>query len=289
MGSIWEIDFYSRPVFDENNKKLWEVLVCESPSAINTELQSLFKYSQYCSSSQVNSAWLKAALESAIEQAGVSPIKFRFFRAPMNNMITKACQELGIPAQPSRRTLTLNQWLQQRNKEVYPQEPGYQAATNPSVQVQKNSDPQRLPDALIGQKWVVASLTGSDLAQMPEWEIDFGEAFPLSLAQITPDTIVPGIIIYSPRAIPLAGWMSGLEIAALKVDTRATPTKLILETGASDSWLLANITNPQTLQMAQDFEGAKQKANQVHFLAVQSDPESEVFAGFWLLQEINLP
>ncbi len=287
MGSIWEIDFYSRPVIDENNKKLWEVLVCESPLTLDTELDSLFRYSEYCSSSQVNSAWLRTALESAIEQAGTAPVKFRFFRTPMNNMITKACQDLGIPAQPSRRTLALNQWLQQRNLEVYPLEPGYQAATNSTVRVQK-SDPQRLPDALIGQKWVVASLTASDLAQMPEWEIDFGEAFPLTLGQITPDAIVPGIVIYSPRALPLAGWMSGLEIAALKVDSHATPARLILETGASDSWLLANLTNPQTLQTAQEFEQAKQKANQVHFLAVQSSPESEVFAGFWLLQEINL-
>ena len=288
MGSIWEIDFYSRPVLDSNNKKLWEVLVCESPLTIDTELDSLFKYSEYCSSSQVNSAWLKAALESAIEQAGTTPVKFRFFRTPMNNMIMKACQELGIPAQPSRRTLALNQWLQRRNKEVYPQESGYQAATNPSVRVQ-TSDPQRLPDALIGQKWIVTSLTASDLAQMSQWDISFGEAFPLPLSNLTLDTIVPGIIIYSPRAIPLAGWMSGLEIAALKVDTRLTPTRLVLETGASDSWLLANITNPQTLQTAQEFEQAKQNANQVHFLAVQSSPESEVFAGFWLLQEINLP
>lgn len=288
MGSIWEIDFYSRPVLDSNNKKLWEVLVCESPLTIDTDLDSLFKYSEYCSSSQVNSAWLKAALESAIEQAGTTPVKFRFFRTPMNNMIMKACQELGIPAQPSRRTLALNQWLQRRNKEVYPQETGYQASANPSVRVQI-SDPQRLPDALIGQKWIVTSLTASDLTQMSQWDISFGEAFPLPLSNLTLDTIVPGIIIYSPRAIPLAGWMSGLEIAAIKVDTRTIPTRLVLETGASDSWLLANITNPQTLQTAQEFEQAKQNANQVHFLAVQSSPESEVFAGFWLLQEINLP
>ncbi len=222
-----------------------------------------------------------------MEQAGTTPVKFRFFRTAMNNMIVKACQDLGIPAQPSRRTLALHQWLQQRNNEVYPLEPGYQAATNPSVRSQK-SDPQRLPDALIGQKWVVVSLTGADLAQMSQWEIGFGEAFPLALAAIAPDTIIPGIVIYSPRAVPLAGWMSGLEIAALKVDI-ATPPRLILETGASDSWLLANLSNPQTIQTAQEFEQAKQTANQVHFLAVQSSPESEVFAGFWLLQAINLP
>lgn len=288
MGSIWEIDFYSRPIVDENNKKLWEVLVCESPLNIDTELDSLFRYSEYCSSSQVNSAWLKTALESAIAQAGVTPVKFRFFRTPMNNMITKACQDLGIPAQQSRRTLALHQWLQQRMIDVYPQDPRYQAVTNPSVRVQ-TYDAQRLPDALVGQKWVVASLRGADLTQMSEWEIDFGEAFPLTLGQITPETIVPGIVIYSPRATPLAGWMSGLEIAALKLDTSATPNRLLLETGASDSWLLATLTNPQTLQTAQDFEQAKQKANQVHFLAVQSNPQSEIFAGFWLLQEINLP
>ncbi|MGF1490314.1 MAG: Tab2 family RNA-binding protein, partial [Prochloraceae cyanobacterium] len=34
---------------------------------------------------------------------------------------------------------------------------------------------------------------------------------------------------------------------------------------------------------AKGFEAAKEKANGVHFLAVQSSPESESFAGFWLL------
>ena len=39
---------------------------------------------------------------------------------------------------------------------------------------------------------------------------------------------------------------------------------------------------------AKTFSEAKSKAKEVHFLAVQSDPESESFAGFWLLQEINI-
>jgi RNA-binding protein Tab2/Atab2 len=33
---------------------------------------------------------------------------------------------------------------------------------------------------------------------------------------------------------------------------------------------------------------AKQQSGQVHFLAVQSDPQSEAFAGFWLLQAAEL-
>ncbi|MHC5829514.1 MAG: Tab2/Atab2 family RNA-binding protein, partial [Nostoc sp.] len=125
-------------------------------------------YAQYCPSTQVNSGWLRTALQEAINQAGKAPIKIRFFRRQMNNMITKACQDLGIPPQPSRRTLVLNQWLEQRMQEVYPQEPGYQEGTNPSVRLEKPL-PQRLPDALEGQQWVFVTLDAAALAEMPEW------------------------------------------------------------------------------------------------------------------------
>jgi hypothetical protein len=286
MGSIWEIDFYSRPILDENQKKVWEVLVCESPLDIRTNLDSLFRYAKYCPSTQVNSGWLRTALQEAIDKAGEAPIKIRFFRRQMNNMIIKACEDLGIPALSSRRTLILNQWLQQRMDEVYPQEPGYQGGTNPSVRLESPL-PQRLPDALEGQQWVFVSLSAGELAEMPEWEIGFGEAFPLELAQLSPETRIPGILIFSPRALPLAGWMSGLELAFLRIDTKQG-TRLVLETGTTESWILANIKNPTTLAEAKGFETAKQQANGVHFLGVQSDPEAEAFAGFWLLQEMNV-
>ena len=91
MVTIWELDFYSRPILDENKKKIWEVLVCESPLDSRTNPDSLFRYAKYCPSTQVNSVWLKTALEEAINEAGVTPVKFRFFRRQMNNMIVKAC------------------------------------------------------------------------------------------------------------------------------------------------------------------------------------------------------
>jgi hypothetical protein len=286
MGSIWEIDFYSRPILDANQKKIWEVLVCESPLDIGTKPDSLFRYAQYCPSTQVNSGWLRTALQEAINQAGKAPIKIRFFRRQMNNMITKACQDLSIPAQPSRRTLVLNKWLEERMEEVYPQEPGYQGGTNPSVRLEKPL-PQRLPDALEGQQWVFVTLDAADFAEMPEWEIGFGEAFPLELAQVSPEARIPGILIFSPRALPLAGWMSGLELAFLRFDT-SEEARLLLETGVNESWIVANIKKPQTLAEAKGFEEAKQKANGVHFIGVQSDPKAQSFAGFWLLQEVNL-
>jgi hypothetical protein len=286
MGSIWELDFYSRPILDANQKKVWEILVCESPVDIRTKTDSLFRYAQYCPSTQVNSVWLRTALEEAINKAGEAPIKIRFFRRQMNNMITKACQDAGIPALPSRRALVLNQWLQQRMEEVYPQELGYQGEANPSVRLDRPL-PQRLPDALEGKQWAFVTLEAKDFVDMPDWEIAFGEAFPLELAQLSPEIRIPGILIFSPRALPIAGWMSGLEMAYLRFDT-SKGDRLILETGATESWVLANIRTPQLLKEAQGFEETKQKANGVHFIGVQSDPQVQSFSGFWLLQEVSL-
>lgn len=285
MGSIWELDFYSRPILDENQKKVWEILVCESPLDVRSNINTLFRYAQYCPSNEVNSVWLRTALEAAIDQAKQTPIKIRFFRRQMNNMITKACKDLGIPASPSRRTLALNQWLQQRNEQVYPQQPGYQGGTNPSV-ILENPAPQRLPDALEGKTWRFVTLKASDITEMPDWEIAFQEGFPLELAQVSLETDIPGIVIFSPRALPLAGWMSGLDLAWLKFEQKLG-ARLLLESGANESWILANIKNPQTEAAAKAFEQSKQQASGVHFLAVQSDPESQSFAGFWLLCEVN--
>jgi hypothetical protein len=287
MGSIWELDFYSRPILDENQKKVWEVLVCETPLETRTKIDSVFRFAKYCPSTEVNSVWLRTALEEAISESGKTPTRIRFFRRQMNNMITKACKDLSISAQPSRRTLLLNQWLEQRMEEVYPQEPGYQAGTNPSVRLE-NPLPQRLPDALEGKQWIFVTLPGSEFAQMHEWEIGFGEAFPLEMAQVSDQTPIPGILIFSPRALPIAGWMSGLELAWLKLDDNEG-ARLLLETGATESWILANLKNSQTLAEAKSFEETKQKANGVHFIAVQSNPQEESFAGFWLLQEVDLP
>ncbi|MFM7561175.1 Tab2/Atab2 family RNA-binding protein, partial [Cylindrospermopsis raciborskii] len=270
-------------------KKVWEVLICESPTDVLTKVDSLFRYAQYCPSTQVNSVWLRQALQEAIEKAGVAPIKIRFFRRQMNNMITKACQDMGIPALPSRKTLVLNQWIQQRMEEVYPQEPGYEQVTNSSVRLERPL-PQRLPDALEGKQWTFVSLGASDITDMPEWEIAFGEAFPLELAGLSPEIPIPGILIFSPRALPIAGWMSGLELAYLRLDSNRNNQgdRLVLETGGTESWILANLRTPQLLAEAKGFEEAKQKADGVHFIGVQSDPQSQSFAGFWLLKEINL-
>ena len=285
MNVIWELDFYSRPILDDRQKKRWEVLVCESPTEIDRDLESLFRYSQFCANTEVNSVWLRNALEAAIAQAPAPPKKIRFFRRPMTNMIVKACEDLGIAAQPSRRTLALQQWLDQRMEEVYPQDPDYQADTTPSVRM-ADSVSQALPDELFGQKWAFFTLPAAAFADMPEWQIDFGEAFPLSMVEIPPETPIPGIIFFSSRALPLAGWMSGAELAFIKFKA-GPPTQLLVESGANDCWVLSALNDPQTKTEAQRFEERKQAAKGLHFLAVQVNPETEAFAGFWLMREME--
>ncbi|MBD1888323.1 Tab2/Atab2 family RNA-binding protein [Coleofasciculus sp. FACHB-SPT9] len=291
MGTVWELDFYSRPILDEQQKKIWELLVCESPLDIRTKPESLFRYAEFCPNSTVNSIWLRTTLEEAIARAAEPPQKIRFFRRPMTKMIVKACDELGISAQLSRRTFTLYRWLQERMQDVYPQQPGYQGvAPNPSVQYQPQP-PQPLPDALVGQKWAFVTLSAEAFEEMHEWDIGFREAFPLiglgDFAPLLPETQIPGVVIFSPRAVPMAGWMSGIEPAFLKFN-RNTPPRLLLETGESNSWILASIKDSKTLTEAENFEDAKRKAGMLHFLAIQSDPQSESFAGFWLMQELPL-
>jgi hypothetical protein len=284
MGAIWEIDFYSRPLVDEEQKKVWELLVCESPSQIQQSPSELFRYAQSCPSDRVNSLWLGEALQAAMDAANQSPQRIRFFRRQMNNMITKACKDIGIPSAPSRRTIALQQWLEERMENVYPAAANYQATNNSSVQM-LSDPPQPLPEALTGEKWAFVNLAASQFADMAEWNIGFAEAFPLEMVGITPDVQIPGLLIFSSRAVPLSAWMSGLEIANLRYQP-APQASLLLETGASDSWILARL-NANTQEEAVRFEDSKQKAKGVHFVAVQSNPESEEFAGFWLLQELG--
>lgn len=287
--TTWELDFYSRPILDENQKKRWEVLICERPAGIDSDIDDLFRFSKFCASSTVNSVWLREAMEEAIAKASTPPDRVCFFRRQMTNMITKACTDANLAVNISRNTLALDQWLQQRMVDTYPEMEGYNADSNPSVSYPP-SQPQPLPDALLGEKWAIVSLEATALTEMPEWDITFGGAFPLKLVSVRDDTPIPGLIIYSSRATPLAAWMSGLELSSLNYQPAMgqIPARLVLETGSADAWVISPLSSDALKRDAQTFETAKKAANDVHFIAIQSSPESESFAGFWLLKELHL-
>jgi hypothetical protein len=291
MGQIWELDFYSRPVVDEHQKKRWELLVCESPQRLQAPAEPGFRYSQFCSSTEVNSVWIRGALEKALSEVDYKPDKIRFFRQPLATMIQKACAELEIPAYLSRRTYALQRWIQDRLETVYPTYEGYQPATVPTLNLPA-TNPQPLPDALKGQQWAFANLGIQELEGLAGATVDFGEVFPPKMMGLSEQDTLPGLVIFSERALPLAAWMSGLDLAALQLDLQPTPAlskapahRLILETGGSDRWILATFRDIKTLAEAQNFEAAKKTVQNVHFLAVQSNTATADVVGFWLLQD----
>ena len=128
---------------------------------------------------------------------------------------------------------------------------------------------------------------------MGEWDVGFGEAFPLSTMHVEAQAQIPGFIIYSDRATPLAAWMSGLEIAAVRAgreessnyaSKNSETARLLLDTGTTETWQLADLVGAEMQAEGERFETAKKAANGIHFIAVQDSPESESFAGFWLMQ-----
>ncbi|MEM1367711.1 MAG: Tab2/Atab2 family RNA-binding protein [Cyanobacteria bacterium P01_H01_bin.15] len=286
MAIIWELDFYSRPLLDDNQKKVWEILLIQSPTNVTDDPATLFKFSKFCSNQSVNSLWLGEAIHEACTLASVRPQKIRFFRRAMRNMIAKACSDQGIEPLPSRRTFALNNWLQEREDNFYPQQPGY-TSPGPRTGVRyPETDPNLLPEAVRGDrgdKWLYAALSAADLQEMPEWEIDFGEGFPVSLAALGEDTPIPGLIYYSRRALPLAAWMSGLELCGLSLQLNVPPN-LVLDTGIEERWVVASLSSKDLVSETKTFMSAIAKSKGLHFLAIQESPEDEKFAGFWLLR-----
>lgn len=271
---FWELDFYSRPVLDENDKKIWELLICNPDRS--------FCHVKQCPSDQVNSGWLATELANLTSTTGVTPLKIRFFRNSMANIISRGCKQAGLVAQSSRRLFALEAWLRQRMAEVYPQYPKFQAPEPTPLPLTPPAQlvPQPLPDALTADRWQPLTLPAQELDNAAEWELDFGELFPVNLA---PDTPIPGIMMNSVRAVAISAWMSGVDPLFLRFYPTIEGMQLRLDAGADSSWIVGDVPD-QTL--AQEFETAKQKAEGIHFLALQSDAASDRLAGFWLLKQV---
>jgi len=282
MSKIWELDFYSRPVLDANNKKVWELLICDR--------ERQFEWVRECPSNEVNSEWLAKQLTECVETTGQTPIKIRFFRPSMTNIIIRGCTLAGITGQASRRVFTMSSWLAERMASIYPNREGFQAVDpNPlPLKVLAAQDPKPIPDALMGESWILVSLKAGDFAEASEWSMDFSEL--LDISHLDPETIVSGIIIISSRATALAAWMSGVDPVFIKFERLlGDRTQMQLEASADARWVLANLQAPrdqQAIAQGLAFEQSKQNSQGFHFLAVQNKPEEEHFAGFWMLKEV---
>ncbi|KAG2450829.1 hypothetical protein HYH02_004663 [Chlamydomonas schloesseri] len=285
-SSVWEIDFCSRPLLDERGKKVWELLICDP--------ERNFEYSEYFPNSKINSAELKRTIERILAQAGAErPEKARFFRSQMQTIITKALTDSQIKAVPSRRCFTVMSWINERLESVYKQDPRFSDKAQSLFQLDLGP-PEALPDALRGEQWAFVQLPLGTLQQMLKRVDDaeiFGSSFTLGtvgLADLPADILIPGVVVFSRRALPLAAWTNGLEIAAVKADVQRSC--LILETGVNQRWKYGSWRpNEDSIGEAEGWEIAKQGVKGVHFLAVQPDPDSEELNGLWLLQDCEPP
>lgn len=69
----WEVDFCSRPIFDERGKKIWELVVCDATLSL--------QFTRYFPNNVINSVTLKDAISDICSSLNVPlPFKIRFFR-----------------------------------------------------------------------------------------------------------------------------------------------------------------------------------------------------------------
>lgn len=284
----WELDYYSRPILDEDGKKRWELLICSTPEVPGPgELASeSFRWVQACPATSVNSIWLREALEAALAAAAVQgfgpPRRLRCWRASMRTMVQRAAEGLGLELVASRRTYALVSWLQERERLVYPHEPGYMAGplAPPPKALRPIAVP--LPEAARGDSWAWATLPLGVLASASEWELGFAGLVPLPEA-VSAELPVPGIRLFSStRALALAGWLAGLEPVRLEI----SGPQLVLEAGLEDRWLLTNLPAEEAEVATAAFAAAREQAGGLQFLAVQVSEQDQRFEGFWLLRDL---
>lgn len=281
--SVWELDFYSRPLLDENGKRIWELLVCDASGT--------FRQQAYCPNAQANSVWLREQLQAWLELAPSKPTLIRTFRERVFNIVKRAAEQVDVPCKLSRRVSLVARWLQVRSREVYPQETDYTYAPEAgSIPISmERPAPLPLPDVLQPERWAFVTLPLADLYEADSWPKAFGETLPLKelLPKPPSEAKAAGVILFSQRALPIAAWMTGVEPAYLKA-FGGQNAGLVLESGSRDRQIVARFTTEALRKEGTAFEDRKLDLRGIHFLAVQTSPEAQEFAGLWLLQELDL-
>ena len=111
-------------------------------------------------------------------------------------MIQRAAAQLDLEVVVSRRAYALREWLAQRERDVYPLEPGFIRGPLSSSVTTTYPPSVPLPEAVRGDAWGWASLPVSALIGATDWDFGFG-----SLVPVPPDldhtTLVPGLRLFS--------------------------------------------------------------------------------------------
>lgn len=272
--SVWQVDFFRRPVRSESGEPLWELLACDR--TLTVQLQA------WCPQSQANSDWLVAQFQAADASL---PKLFQVFRPESLSLIETAGKKLGVAVEPTRRTLALKHWLLKRAQE-YRVLPGATADAYQPLAVPRPA-PVPVPEQLWGDRWQFAALSAGDLERfaarplrvcwLPEMLL------PVRLGLASTQSI-PGIVIEAGRqSLQLSRWLESVRPVAVNYIPGA-PDGLILEAGLADRWVLATFEDAEVQAAARTYHQRQEAAKGLHFLLVQPDDSGQTYTGLWLLQ-----
>ena len=94
---------------------------------------------------------------------------------------------------------------------------------------------------------------------------------------------VPGLRLFSSsRALAMAGWLGGLEPVRLLVEGR----QLVLEAGQDDRWLVSDLDDRAAQAITAALAESKEIGKGLQFIAIQTSPDEQSFAGFWMMRDI---
>lgn len=274
--TIWQVDFYRRPLQDEFGS-LWELVICDATGPL--------VHQALCPQSDASVEWLKQHLQVLIEGVG-RPDLLQAFRPQTVQILQSVCKVLDLPLEATRHTPALKQQLQ-KLATVYPQFPNYVKQPYQPVDLEK-PPPLPLPEDLWGERWQFAAIPAMDLVaafqSRPIPICDLPESrFPVNLA-IPSTTPIPGVVVEAGRrSMQLARWLQQVQPVGL-VSIPGDPDGLILEAGLLDRWVFTTYTDPDVIAAAQTFRSRQQAAQGLHFLLVQPDDSGMTYSGFWLLQ-----
>ncbi len=274
--TIWQVDYYRRPLQDKQGQKLWELLIC-------TPTRSL-EFIAMCPQSEVKASWLVAQLQKMAQGQGL-PDVIQVFRPQSLGLIEVAAQMLGLKIEPTRRTTALKEWLLERVQQYQDMEAYTGEFYEPLVL--DVPPPVPLAENLWGDRWRFASLPAGNIGDIIERPIPVLEApeflLPLNLG-LSSTLPIPGVVIDGGRqSMKLARWLETTRPYLLKYIS-GDPDGLILETGLVDRWVVATFADQEVSGAAQAYEQRKQQSEGLHFLLVQPDDSGMTYSGFWLLE-----
>jgi hypothetical protein len=277
--SVWQADFYRRPLKNEQGQPLWELFLCDA--------QGEFRYADFCPQGSANSEWLQSQLESFDVQQ--RPEALHVFRPASLPLLQAAAEPLGISVVPTRHTAMLKQLLRERLF-FYRQSSEYTGEEYDPLAVERPA-PVPVPEHLWGDRWRFANLKAGvieDLFRdrpmpfksMPE------EFLPVNL-KLASTIAVPGVVIDGGRNSKRLGyWLT--EQNPVRIDyIPGQPDGLVLETGLADRWILATFEDKEVTDAGHLYQQRLLQSRGLHFLLVQPDNSGMTYTGFWLLLREN--